>query len=247
MDALKILLKIPTRGRGLDHLIQWGDNADDPQNIELIVSVDNDEINKVDMWFMDYNWKCPFPAPNLYSAPRVNKIHAFNRDIDKAVTDWDILVVGQDDLKVFPGWDTMIRNAFADGDLYRAKWFDTEPDELYQNKKQFPHLYKIEKGSIHFFKRQICMHPVMGRKLYEKIGFVFNPVYTAFSCDNEYTAVLRRSSLIDWISETPYKHIHPSYFNGAGDTVYTEANLHFRKDSSIFTERRIKHFPGYNL
>lgn len=235
MAALKILLKIPTRGRGWDHLKQWSDLAHDPANVELIVSMDDDEPRQY------LPWELNFAAQAIYFAPRTNKIDAFNRDIEKAVTDWDILVVGQDDLKVFQDWDKIIRDAFADRDLYRAKWFDTEPDEV---TNAHPRVKQFRKGSPQFLSSFICMHTVMGRYLYEDFGYVYNPIYKNFGCDDEYTHVCRHRGIIDWVGQRPYMHIHASYPGGIpNDQVYQDAVPTIQADHQTF-HRRLREIPN---
>lgn len=240
-EELKILLKIPTRGRGLKHLYQWWEKAHSPNNIEMIVSVDNDEGPELEAEFSIQILPVAFYHSNIYASPRTNKIHAFNRDIDKAKTDWDILVIGQDDLKVMQDWDKIIRDAFADRDLYRAKWFDTEPDEV---TSAHPRAKKFRKGSPQFLSSFICMHTVMGRYLYEDFGYVYNPIYKNFGCDDEYTHVCRHRGVIDWVGKRPYMHIHASYPGGIpNDQVYQDAVPTIQTDHQTF-HRRLREIPN---
>lgn len=223
----------------MEHLDQWFLNADNPANVELIVSVDKDEYPH---FVNDFNWAIFHDNGmfgNVYGADRTNKIGAFNRDIDKAVTDWDILVIGQDDLQVMPHWDKIIRDAFADQNLDKAIWFDCESDDLF-NHPSLPHLKGLVKGSDKFLQRFICMHPVMGRKLYERIGYVYSPIYENFFCDDEYTRVLQVNKRIHYVKQTPYLHLHPSYPGGAGeaDQVYKDSARTFLKDKATFFKRK---------
>jgi len=116
-----------------------------------------------------------------------SKIHAVNRDINEFDEPWDILVVASDDMwPVAKGWDTTIRNDMA---------------------KHFPDL----DGMLWYpdgFQKRITTMPIMGRRYYNRFGFVYHPSYRSFWCDNEQTAVAQAHGKIVYIDQQLFEHRH---------------------------------------
>ena len=98
------------------------------------------------------------------------KVQAINADVDKRK--FDILVNSSDDMnpQVY-GWDEDIRLGF---------------------KEYFPDY----DGVLHFNDgvngRDLNTLCILGRRYYERFGYIYNPEYKSLYCDNEFTEISRR-------------------------------------------------------
>ena len=115
-----------------------------------------------------------------------NKIEAINADIS-IVMDFDILFLISDDMiPLEPGFDLLIVNAMED---------------------HFPDL----DGALHYNdgccgKDKCITLSIMGKKLYDKLGYIYHPDYKSFYCDNEFTDVVRQMNKVVYIPTIIVKH-----------------------------------------
>jgi hypothetical protein len=98
---MKLLIKIPTKGRGYAWLRHYTDNV---SNDDTRVYLTQDTTSK---------GKKPLFHNGVYSIydQSKNKIDAYNRDIDyiSQEFDWDVILVGSDDMwPNSPGFDQII-------------------------------------------------------------------------------------------------------------------------------------------
>ncbi len=148
-----------------------------------------------------------------------NKVEAINADLD--VFPWDVLVVASDDLSVMtPGFDQAIRTDFANEapDLDAVFWY---PDS----------------------NTRICCHPVLGRKYYERDGYVFHPSYRGFYCDDELTMVAQRRGKLFQSTSMKWMHQHPNYATRKADETDKRAKAFMREDYANFARRMGQGFP----
>ena len=97
----KLLVKIPTKWRGLNWLNDWLIKS---TVCDFLISVDSDE----------------YAYPQLPNIDRVffeigesqNKIHAINRDLDKYIDNYDIIAVFGDDFRPSKDFDLQIIDLF---------------------------------------------------------------------------------------------------------------------------------------
>lgn len=234
---MKLLIKIPTRERGFDWLqhylkhIVYGREA---KNTQIWLTLDSDE-DPQERW--DNAFKSGAVGVRLIIGESNSKIDAYNRDIGRITKefDWDVLLVGSDDMWPRVDWYNEIiledmQKYFPDTD--GCLWYDTE--DLHKAR----HI-NAPKGSPQFLQKGICMLPVMGRKYYERFGYVYHPAYKAFWCDNEYTRVAQRLGKIQYIENRIIEHQHPSWGGGMpDDDLYQRNNKLFREDMKTFNARQ---------
>lgn len=240
---MKLLIKIPTRERGFDWLQSYYTNLTN-MNTHIHLTLDEDEYPDGEV--PDFG----FPAEldlTFSIGPSDSKIDAYNRDIDwiSKRIDWDVIMLGSDDmLPQIRGFDQQIIEDMswnyptADGCL----WYNTE-DSLTELKKRYKRNFAW--GSDEWKKRWICMLPVMGRRYYERFGYVYHPSYKSFWCDNEWTDVARQMGLITPVNLEIVKHFHPSWGGGenAMDSLYSRNNKNFLIDQKNYHRRKLKGFP----
>ena len=114
------------------------------------------------------------------------KIEAINADVP--ATDWDILVLISDDMiPEVKGFDDVIR-----GDMSR--------------------LYPDTDGVLWYFdgwRRDLNTLCVIGRKYYDRFGYIYHPAYKSFWCDMEFTEVASALGRQTFIDRTIIRHLHP--------------------------------------
>ena len=183
---MKILYKYPTRDRQLKFtrcLERYYDFMES-DNFDFVISMDNDD----DVMNNDTVRSYLSEKQNLrynYSDNK-SKIQAINADIPD--TEWDILVLISDDMiPEVRGYDNIIRD----------------------NMKQH---YPDTDGVLWFFdgwRRDLNTLCILGRKYYDRFGYIYNPEYKSFWSDAEFTDVgnmLGRQTFIDNII---IRHLHP--------------------------------------
>lgn len=200
---MKILFKFPTRSRpekffaGIKNIT---DNVSS-DNYQIVVSCDSDDASM--RW---ENIKERFEAINnnkilIAWGLSDNKIHAVNRDVDKA-DPWGILVVMSDDMAFqVKGFDDIIRKDmveyFPDGD-----------------------------GFLHYNdgnqKSNVSTMSIMGRKYYDRTGYIYHPGYSSVWCDVEATEVAYMLGKHKYMGDEMviFRHLHPAWGLSEYDDQY---------------------------
>ena len=226
---MKLLIKIPTRERGFDWLQHYTKNVKLWQSTEIYLTLDEDEQHPETV------------GAHRIIGPRLGKIGAINRDISEISKeyDWDILLIGSDDM--WPneyGFDELIITDMAQHfpDTDGCLWYNTE-DSFEELKRR--HKRAIPFGSQLYKQKWVNMLPVMGRKYYERFGYVYHPSYQSFWCDNEFTEVALRLGKITCVDRTFIRHQHPSWGQGmAADDLYSRNNGNWSRDQQNYNNRK---------
>ena len=107
--------------------------------------------------------------------------------MDKA-PDYDIILLASDDMvPVVKGYDAIIRQKMSSTypDTDGALWFN----DGYQDR--------------------INTLVIIGKKYYDRFGFIYNSVYKSVYCDNEFTDVAKKLNKITYFDEVIIRHEHP--------------------------------------
>lgn len=236
---MKLLVKIPTRStRGWEWLRGYIDKALSPDT-RILLSLDMGQ-----------------PGPPVWATQSgrliveygvsKNKVHAYNRDIDNHIDDFDIILGASDDMFVQEvGYDEIIcndmRRMFPDTD--GCLWYDTE-DSIDEVKKRTRNQY-IRPGDATFLNTWICMLPIMGKAYYKRFGYVYNEEYTSFWCDNEQTKIALRDNKIRYIHRRIIKHEHPDWGGFMSrDQLYITVMPDMGPDHMTFLNRKKHGFPA---
>lgn len=216
----KILVKFPTRTRPykfltvLRKLVAFSN----PENVKYLITIDDDDPTmRGDIVFV-----CEKMCKDIQfvSGKSNNKIHAVNRDMDQA-GDWDILILMSDDMiPVKIGWDDIIietmKREFPDGD--GVLFFPDGYTEL----------------------NTLC---IMGRKYYERFGYIYHPSYHSLFCDNEFHEVADRLGKHYKDTQTLFKHEHPyNSQNVRHDNLYNINNRWHKDDQKNYQNRKRQGF-----
>jgi hypothetical protein len=129
---------------------------------------------------------------SYHYGPSNGKIAAINRDIPTG--DWDIVVSTADDMEpVEDGWDDIIVQDMLRGfpNLDGALNYNNDP--------------RLEDKGPDGYKTLITL-PVIGRKLYDRFGYIYHPDYKSEWCDNEQTEVFESLGVLRHINRRPIVH-----------------------------------------
>ncbi len=163
-----------------------------------------------------------YPNLTVYFGPRVNKIEAVNRDLEKHL-DFEILLVASDDM------------------VPQQSNFDLT---IVQNMQQyFPNF----DGALHFNDGYVGANlntlPIIGKKYYDRFNYVYHPNYQSICCDLEFTLVAKMLGKTAYINQTIIKHEHGSYgFRKDALFFHNESKTFYEHDRDILQRRKAANF-----
>lgn len=146
------------------------------------------------------------------------KIHAINRDIEK-VSNWDILLnISDDQIPECKNYDDIIRRSMPD-DLDSSLWF------------------------FDGAQNRINTQEIVGIAYYKRFGYIYNPLYKSFYCDNESTEVATRLGKLIKIEKCIIRHNHPAINKSIQeDALYKKNNSYWNQDQQTFNKRKLENF-----
>jgi hypothetical protein len=149
-----------------------------------------------------------------------SKIHAVNRDMPGGL--WDIVIATSDDMEfVQKGFDLQIISDMnthfpdSDGVLHYPDGFDHD---------------------------DILSLPVIGRKYYDRFGYIYHPSYQSLFCDEEAILVARGLGKIASINRSIVKHNHPTWIGNGMDAQYKHTEGFYWVDKRTFDRRKQRNF-----
>lgn len=222
---MRILVKYPTRSRPelfLKTLEGYISNANNNDDIDYRISFDDDD-KTMTKEVIDKAYNMNRESVLFFEGKGVSKIEACNRDINP-VHGWDVVLLISDDMEVqVKGWDDVIREDmkkyFPDGD--GLLWYHD--------------------GST---QKVISTLSCMGKKYYDRYGYIYHPSYKSFFSDNEYTEVGQKQGKIKFIDNVIIKHQHPNWGGGVQtDDLYRENDKHWKHDQDNYNKRKSEGFP----
>lgn len=222
---MKILVKYPTRSRPelfLKTISDYYNKAFDNSSIEYIVSYDIDDEAMTEQVIEQAIKICP--QLKCYGGTSKSKIHACNRDVERA-DNWNIILLISDDMEVqIENWDQIIRNDFnrlypqGDGVL----WY-------HDGSKQ----------------KVITTLSCMDKKYYDRFKYIYYPGYKSFFSDNEFTDIAKSLNKIIFIDNVIIKHQHPQWGGTVKhDELYKKNNDPWDHDQALYNQRRALNFAS---
>lgn len=223
MSSTKILIKIPTRERPevffscLDKYVSFLSGEND---VLFLVSCDNDDVTMNNPVVIE-RLKL-YPNLIVYFAERTNKVGAINRDIEKH-SNFDILVSGSDDMiPVQEDYDKIIVKAMLD---------------------HFPDFDGVLNFSDGFLGSELNTLPIIGKKYFERFGYIYYPEYQSIACDIELTLVSKMLLKEACLDTVIIKHFHPTYGYAADPLlVYNESREFYLHDRALLYKRKAANF-----
>lgn len=222
----KILFKYTSRSRpnsffrGLDSIVL---NLGNSSSYHILCTFDVDDIEYSSNSFLEKLKEYKNLTP-IYGIS-TSKIDAINRDLSFSVFDFDILINMSDDfIFVRQGFDNIIREAF-----------DTFAIDL--------------DAFIHFhdgIQPRLATMSVIGKKWFDRTGYIYHPSYLTEWCDNEEQEKAKRLGKYYYMGDNVeiMKHINPYHGNpNILDELYKRNSQFVSKDKENYFQREQKNFP----
>jgi hypothetical protein len=219
-----ILLKYPTRKRPqlfLSTLRGWLSRAGDLSKVGVLVSYDSDDSSMTEQVVVEAKGM----HSNVAAVQGQNhtKIEACNADINDYKGDWSIIIMLSDDMICcVDGWDHIVRKHML------AHYPDTD-------------------GALWFFdgyQRDFNAMECVGRKRYDRFGYLYHPSYISFSCDRETTDIGLRDKALTFVDEQICRHESPYWGKGIPfDELYQVNSVWYTKDRATYAARKALGFP----
>lgn len=224
---MRILLKCPTRSRPqkvIQTLQKYISLASKKDLIGIALSCDEDDTSMTRKSIRDEltTLLAPVAWNRVFYSPNKTKIQACNANMNEIDYPWDIVVLVSDDMiPQSSGWDEVIRTHMKAyfPDTHGLLWFNDgcQGDKL----------------------NTLCIY---GRKMYERLGNLYEPCYKSLFCDTELTDRCRTGDLAPYCRYIPYciiRHEHP----GAGytqnmDTLYAINQKYWNDDMYTYIARK---------
>lgn len=84
---------------------------------------------------------------------------------------------------------------------------------------------------------------IIGRKYYERDGYVYHPDYKSLWCDNEAMAVAKKRGRYKYVNQQIFEHRHPAWIGGEKDALLQHTESFHAEDRATFIRRRRAGFP----
>jgi hypothetical protein len=222
MAPAKILIQFPTRqrpGKFLRVAKLYIDLMNDKDNWIMNVSCDDNDPTMNNPVMMRKIYKLHPDKVFLNFNPNKSKIQAVNADVSEY--DFDIVLLASDDM--IPrerGYDNVIRKFFS---LYFSDY----------------------DGVLHFddgFQHdRLNTLSIVGKKYYDRFGYLYHPSYISLSADTEFDDVSRILGKRKYIEQVIIKHEHPE--TGAPmDELYRKNNAFANADRRNYLQRKAMNF-----
>lgn len=217
---MNLIIKFPTRNRPLKFLsvLKTYINFLDDKNTKIIVSCDVDDISMSEDYVKDVISQ--YGNVELHYGHNKSKIEAINADLNGV--NFDIILLASDDMiPVIKGFDTIIKNKMLEfyPDTDGVLWFNDG--------------YQCDK---------LNTLSILGKKYYERFGYIYNPEYISVWCDNEFMDVANILGKQTYFDEIIIKHQHPDWGFGNRDEIHSLNSKYESHDRMIFTNRKNNNF-----
>jgi hypothetical protein len=216
-----LLIKFPSRSRP-EKLVsvyqKYISFANNPAKIKTIISLDSDDSITPELI---EQLTIIHPATQICIGPPLGKIGAVNRDMEHA-GEYDILLLASDDMiPIFQGYDELIREKMTEHfpDTDGVLWFNDG-----------------------FQKHNLNTLCILGRKYYQRFGYIYHPAYKSLWCDNEFTMVAASLNRQIYFDLVIIKHNHPVVTNTGNDDLYVKNETYFNQDMHTFFKRKANQF-----
>lgn len=227
MDDYKLLVKFPTRGRPdrfFTVLDRYYHGAKRKHLTSFLITCDQDDPtmnNDAVRQQLQNNYK----GMTVVFGHSKSKIEAVNADMSHAPP-YDIILLASDDMvPEEKGYDEIIRN------------------EMLKN-------YADTDGVLWFFdgyRRDFNTLCILGKKYYDRFGYIYHPSYKSFWCDNEFTDVANHLGKQTFIDKVIIRHVHPDWIQRdvGAQSIYN--SVHPNAQNIGIDETFIKNLPFEQL
>ncbi len=221
MENYKILIQFPTRERPnvlLEMLDVYLELMEDKENYYININCDNDDKlmnNPQIIEKINKHKNC-----GIVFSDNKTKIEAVNSNIPN--TDWDIVLLASDDMKPeVKGYDNIIREGF---------------------KNFFPDTDGVLWFSDGYQKRNLNTLCILGKKYYDRFGYIYHPSYKSLWSDNEFTMVANMLNKQKYFDSVIIRHVKPGIVDKPYDNLYVKNQKYDNEDRMNFIKRQKQKF-----
>lgn len=228
---LVILMKVTSRGRPnvlLNTVSEYVKKANNTIKMVWCFSFDDDDKTVSNLLISEI-YKLVGRRVLIAKGNSKSKIEAINKDVDSVQewmgagdsNVWDILLnISDDQIPIVQGYDDIIRNTMP-LDLDASLWFSDG------------------------WQPRINTQEIIGYNYYKRFGYIYNPIYKSFYCDNESTIVAKNLGKQIRSNKCIIKHFHPGWDKNSHikmDDLYRHNDQFFGSDGLIFKQREANGF-----
>jgi len=218
---MKLLIKFPTRSRPDKFFLvldKYYNLLDDLSNTRFIISCDADDSTMNNEIII--NKFKEYENLKFYFGNNKNKIEAINADMND--NDYDMILLASDDMiPQEKGYDTIIKQSFK-------KFFpDTDGVLWFNDGYQGSNLNTLS---------------ILGKKYYDRFGYIYNPTYVSLWCDTEFTDVSRILNKVKYIPHVIIKHEHPVWLGEKWDNLQVKNDSFNNVDKVNYEKRKKNNF-----
>lgn len=218
---MRLLVKFPTRGRWdkfFKLLKQYHDLAEDKNNVLFAVTCDINDHTKPSNIAERIEG---ITNITVVSGISTGKIHACNRDMEM-FEDWDIVILASDDMiPQVKGWDTRIRK------------------DMEQN---FPDTDGVLWYNDGYTKDKLNTMCILGKKYFDRFGYIYHQDYISLWCDNEFTDVSKILKKVVYSNDVLFKHEHPANNGTKNDSLYLQNEKYYNIDKETYLKHKKLNF-----
>lgn len=139
-----------------------------------------------------------------------------------AISKGDILVYLSDDFDCFPDWGKAVEKEFENEDR--------------------PLLIKVD-DCIHHPSVPVLTIPIMNRKLYERLGYLWHPEYKSMFCDEHLYWTCYKLGAIKAAWHLNFEHQHCSVGKAENDETYKRSSANWEQGKALFAKHKAMGFP----
>lgn len=218
---MKISLIHPSRSRpkkSFENSQEWLKKAGNV-DVELIVAVDTTDRDQA-AYLALYGGQC-------IVFDHTSVVHATNNAAAKSTG--DILVYLSDDFKCPENWGEKIIERF-------------ESYSLGNGINERPLMLKVD-DALQKFDVTILTIPIMNRALYEKLGYMWHPLYKSMHVDVDLYFTCMKLGAVKMCKDLVFEHHHPANGKAENDEVYKRSAANWNQGLDILNRRKKQGFP----
>lgn len=215
----RILIKYTSKGRaelffrGLNSIY---DNLAQPDLCFVLATFDVDDEQYRTTGFAEVLEQ--YPNLEYYFGISSNKVDSINRDLPFA-----------------PKWDIIVN--FSDDMIFTKKMFDDIiRQDMPEDLDAVLNFKDVNNDGI------LMTLSIIGKKYFDRFGWIYNPIYISTFCDMEYQEVAKRLGKLINCDEIIYNHLHPIFNTAPMDDLYEKNMRHDRHDRELYFKRLSNNF-----
>jgi len=218
---MKLLIKFPTRNRKEQFFSTFRKYQEfiTESTTMFSVTIDIDDVSMNNDSVI--NELTSYTNTEVTIGSSTSKVDAINRDIDTTL-DWDIILLASDDMiPQIKGFDKIINS------LMSTTYPDTDGILFFNDG---------------FKGKELNTLCILGKKYYQRFGYIYNPEYKSTWCDNEFMMVGDLLNKQTYFPMVIIKHEHPDWGYGKHDVIHQKNHKDLQYDMNLFNERKLKNF-----